>query len=322
MAPTLGPTFGRLLISFVIDLIFYGVSLVLGLLYFHRFSQRDSLKTKAVAFFLILFSTIQVSTFSAWIYNSFVDNFGDLESLNRLPLSTIVQLLADYIVSFIAQGFFVFQIWTFSRKNLWYTTPVAVLALVSIIAAMIQTVSVAMRSTVSGMDNRTDKILAILQTSAAAACDVLITSTLCFLLHSNRSGVKATETIVDLLLAVIINRGLVTSITAVLSLILYLSPSLQHTMTFMIPMNVNCQFYVISVIGSLNYRNHIRSSSSSKTQDLLDNTGTTDIIPLRNIGLGHSDEANIRITMTPPFDDYQEREAQGERKHDIKPTIR
>ncbi|PBK63892.1 hypothetical protein ARMSODRAFT_520478 [Armillaria solidipes] len=251
--------YGRLLISFAVDLMFYGVSLILVLQYFRCSARHDRFRTCMVVFLLVFFSTVQVGAFSTWIYESLIFHFHDLESRDYLPPVAVVLLFADYIVSFIAQCFFVSQIWTISQSSLWYTTPVAFMALVNIGSAMGQIVTVARRLTLSGMDNKIDQILAIVQTSSVALCDVLITATLCFLLHRNRSGLKSTETMVDSLIILIVNRGLATSMTTLLSLVLYLAPVFHHTMTFMIPMNVACQFHVISVVGSLNYRHHVRA---------------------------------------------------------------
>ncbi|KAK0229915.1 hypothetical protein EDD85DRAFT_850001 [Armillaria nabsnona] len=251
--------YGRLLISFAVDLMFYGVSLILVLQYFRCSARHDRFRTYMVVFLLVFFSTVQVGAFSQWIYESFVFHFHDLESRDYLPPAAVILLFSDYLVSFIAQCFFVSQIWTISQSSLWYTTPVAFMALVNIGSAIAQIVTVAKRATLSGMDNKIDQILAIVQTGAVALCDVSITATLCFLLNRNRSGLKSTETVVDSLIILIVNRGLATSMTTLLSLILYLAPAFHHTMTFMIPMNVACQFHVISVVGSLNYRHHVRA---------------------------------------------------------------
>ncbi|KAK0499083.1 hypothetical protein EDD18DRAFT_1155334 [Armillaria luteobubalina] len=80
------PNYGYLLISFAIDMIFYGISLVLVLLYFRRFGRHDSLSRASVTVSLLaLFSTIQICAFSKWIYESLIDHFDDLENRDNLP---------------------------------------------------------------------------------------------------------------------------------------------------------------------------------------------------------------------------------------------
>ncbi|KAK0229937.1 hypothetical protein EDD85DRAFT_1026378 [Armillaria nabsnona] len=268
------PNYGYLLISFAIDMIFYGISLVLVLLYFRRFERHDTLSRASVTVsILVLFSTVQVCAFSKWIYESLIDHFHDLENRDNLPPSSIILLFANYMVSFVAQCFFVSQIWTISQRNRWYTTPVAIMALMNIAPGIAQTVGVARRSTVSGMDNKSDQILAITQTIAAALCDISITATLCFLLNRSRTGFKSTETIIDSLIIFAVNRGLVSSVLGLLGLILYLT--LQHTMVFTIPMFLTCQFHVMSVVGSLHYRNYVRTLAQKQTDDLWFESGAT-----------------------------------------------
>ncbi|KAK0224203.1 hypothetical protein IW262DRAFT_1371748 [Armillaria fumosa] len=294
--------YGRLIISFAVDLMFYGVSLILVLQYFRCSARHDRFRTCVVVFLLVFFSTVQIGAFSEWIYESFIFHFHDLESRDYLPPAAVILLFGNYIVSFIAQCFFVSQIWTISQRSLWYTTPVGFLALVNIGSAIAQIVTVARRSTLSGMDNKIDQILAVMQTSAVALCDISITANLCFLLNRNRTGLKSTETMVDSLIILIVNRGLATSMTTLLSLVLYLAPPFHHTMTFMIPMNVACQFHVISVVGSLNYRHHVRTLARKQIEsswaDAPDSIGALPSVDSSSLtfSMSHILETNMSVT--------------------------
>ncbi|EEB99902.1 hypothetical protein MPER_00294, partial [Moniliophthora perniciosa FA553] len=53
-----------------------------------------------------------------------------------------------------------------------------------------------------------------------AACDIIITLVLCFLLNEARSNSRRTNTIVDKLILYAINRGAATSTAALVQLIL------------------------------------------------------------------------------------------------------
>ncbi|PBK63904.1 hypothetical protein ARMSODRAFT_1007437 [Armillaria solidipes] len=281
MKTPIEPNYGYLLISFAIDMIFYGISLVLVLLYFRRFGRRDALSRASVTVsILVFFSTVQVCAFSKWVYESLIDHFDDLESRDNLPPSSIILLFADYIVSFIAQCFFVSQIWTVSQHNRWYTTPVAIMALMNIAPGIAQTVGVARRPTVSGMDNKSDQILAITQTIAAALCDISITASLCFLLNRSRTGFKSTETIIDSLIIFAVNRGLAASLLALISLILYDSnaPDLSMYAAPHIIQGLELtihEVHVMSVVGSLHYRDCVRTLAQKQTDDLRFESGTT-----------------------------------------------
>jgi len=61
--------------------------------------------------------------------------------------------------------------------------------------------------------------------SVIAACDSTITVVLCGVLHKNRLGLKATDALIKKLIIYAISRGVVTSLLAILTLILVSSTS-------------------------------------------------------------------------------------------------
>ncbi|SJL07831.1 uncharacterized protein ARMOST_11184 [Armillaria ostoyae] len=103
----------------------------------------------------------------------------------------------------------------------------------------------------------TEKVTS-LQAAATAACDLLITATLCWILNKKRTGIKTTDTLLDNLIILAINRGAVTSLAALFNLILFVWRP--EAMIFMIPLLPSCQFYVLSVVGSLNSRRSLRDN--------------------------------------------------------------
>ncbi|KAK0194736.1 hypothetical protein F5146DRAFT_1222121, partial [Armillaria mellea] len=221
MAETFQTTFGSLLISFMIDLILYEMGFLLVLQYFRK-SSKDAFVVKATVLGLGIFATTHVVALSKWVYGVFINDFSQPELLNVLPPSVSVELMAFYVVSFIAQSFYISQIWKISYHNIWIASPIAVLALINIGAGIAQTITTAQRATASGIDDRINKIITIIQAGAAALCDLSVTAALCVLLRMNRTGIKSTDSMLDSLIILAINRGTITSLASVVGLILYL----------------------------------------------------------------------------------------------------
>ncbi|KAK0462098.1 uncharacterized protein EV420DRAFT_1666255 [Desarmillaria tabescens] len=238
-------TFGCMFISFSLDLMCYGAGFLAVLQYFrHGYGSKDSVAIKAMVLTLGFLATVHVATFIAWAYDDLISRFGAFEKLDDMPRTALVQLLAIYMVSFISQCFFTTRIWILTHK--WYLAgPIAILALINIIAGITQTTLSGIGGTFSNLIN-TEKVTS-LQASATAACDLLITATLCWILNKKRTGIKTTDTLLDNLIILAINRGAVTSLAALFNLILFVWRL--GAMIFMIPLLPSCQFYVLSVVG-------------------------------------------------------------------------
>ncbi|KAK0460554.1 uncharacterized protein EV420DRAFT_1671037 [Desarmillaria tabescens] len=280
MAETFGTTFGCLLISFMIDVILYGMGLLLVLQYFKK-NSKDAFLVKAAVLGLGIFATAHIAGMCAWIYETFITNFSHPELLNELPLSVSIEIMSftrrqlQYIVSFIAQF-----------------RPSQYLDYISNCTGIAQTVTTAQRGTASGIDDEINKIITAIEISAAALCDVLVTITLCVLLRISRTGIKSGfEDGFHLGLLDHPNyqsrsfnesRGsrepglvLVTAEINVLNI-----PS-------MLVFNPSTELYLLSVVGSLNYREHIRAGSRHRKKEWNSFTTTTNdsySLPLENAG--------------------------------------
>lgn len=249
-------TFGCMFISFSLDLMCYGAGFLTVLRYFrHGYGSKDSRIIKAMVLALGCLATVHVATFVAWAYDDLISRFGAFDRLDAMPRTALVQLLAIYMVSFISQCFFTTRIWILTHK--WYlASPIAILALINIIAGITQTTLSGIGGTFSNLIN-TEKVTS-LQAAATAACDLLITATLCWILNKKRTGIKMTDTLLDNLIILAINRGAVTSLAALFNLILFVWRP--DAMIFMVPLLPSCQFYVLSVVGSLNSRRSLRDN--------------------------------------------------------------
>ncbi|KIJ30920.1 hypothetical protein M422DRAFT_267532 [Sphaerobolus stellatus SS14] len=115
-----------------------------------------------------------------------------------------------------------------------------------------------------------------LQGAATAACDILISVSLCYVLHSHRSGTKRTDSLINRMIIYAINRGIVTSICALLGAFLYFfSPDAYY---FVLPPLANAHLYSISAVSILTLREGLREEidQSFHLSDLYTDTSRSD----------------------------------------------
>ncbi|KAK0224313.1 hypothetical protein IW262DRAFT_884576 [Armillaria fumosa] len=281
MPESFNATFGCMFIAFTVDLICYGAGMLVVFQYFRgNLWSGDSSGVKLMVLSLALLATTHIVTFIAWAYQDLITRFGDLVALDNMPRTALVQLLAIYMVSFISQVFFTSRIY-YLTHNWFLAGPVGILALTNIGAGLAQTTLAGKGGTFSNLIH-TEKVTS-LQSASTAACDMAITVILCWIFHTKRTGIKSTDNLLDNLIILAINRGAITSLAALLNLILFVWRP--EAMIFMIPLLPSCQFYVLSVVGSLNYRRNMREKSGSSHE-----------VPLEPLSGSQHNSPAVRVT--------------------------
>ncbi|KIM71274.1 hypothetical protein PILCRDRAFT_17212 [Piloderma croceum F 1598] len=275
-------TFGMMLIAFSVDLILYGVGLLLVFQYYRAFYSDPMWPLKIMVAAMIILMTTQVGSFFAWVYWDLIVNFGNIAKLDIMVRTALVQLLAIYITAFVSQCFYASRVWRLSHGNVWMTGFIMTLALLQISAGIAQT-------TLSGQIGVfsllfTTKTVTTIQSGATAACDLSITVLLCWVLHGSRTGVRSTDALLDKLITYAINRGALTTLAAFLNMLLFvLRP---EAFIFMVPLLCSGQLYVISVVTTLNCRG-VKLENSSHLHSLgVDSLPMSSYIPGNKSGTG------------------------------------
>ncbi|KAF7362812.1 hypothetical protein MVEN_00631000 [Mycena venus] len=238
MASPLGPTFGIWLVALLLQSILYGMGLLQAYLYFFWY-PKDNWGFKGTVATMTILETFQTAMFFAAVYTLLIDGFGDLDKLALIPWQAAAQLLAVYASTFVAQAYFSYCIYLLHKENAILPALVVMLALVGLGGGIAQVILV-VRVKEFGQLSKTS---AATNTQAALAliCDVLITVGLCWRLHSNRSGLPSsdisrlshplskltsadsTNRVLNFLITTAINRGVLTMLTAVTNMILFLA---------------------------------------------------------------------------------------------------
>jgi hypothetical protein len=279
-------TWGMQFIGFALDLVLYGAAMICVIQYFRTQSKRDTRFINGVIAILGIVATVQALFLTIQNYKDYVSFFGDLDKQDKILVEANVMLLATYIVAFVSQIFYLSRIWILTGGNYYYSVPVGVLALVQICAGVAQTVFVAKVHTYRNLPS-TEPVTSA-QSGAAAACDVLITVILCYILHDSRSSIRRTNSVVDKLILYAINRGMATSTAALLNLAFFVG--LNGTQIFTIPLLPSCQLYVISVCSMLMSRESLRADLHGDPRH--------DSVPLGSLSSGNHEGNFVTVPNT------------------------
>ncbi|KIJ45010.1 hypothetical protein M422DRAFT_30178 [Sphaerobolus stellatus SS14] len=254
--------YGPLLVAILISTFMYGISLTMVLQYFKLEAKRDTRVLKFTILLLITLTTLQTIFTVHQLYNTFIISAGNPVLMDRISFSVLGANACTYLIAFVAQLFLASRIWSVSKslhsRVCFMAVPVILLGLLQMGAGLAVVSNEATSKTFSGLGSRIDLVreVIILQGAATAACDILISISLCYVLHSHRSGIKRTDSLINRMIIYAINRGIVTSICALLGAFLYyFTPD---TYAFLIPSLANAYLYVISAISILTLREGLR----------------------------------------------------------------
>ncbi|KAI4524252.1 hypothetical protein K523DRAFT_269778 [Schizophyllum commune Tattone D] len=257
MSSPLDSTYGLWLVSMFIMSILYGIGLLQSWLYFHWYSN-DHVFVKSLVVILLVLETLQISWYFDGTYYYFVEQFGNFQAFTYSPWENSAQLLAAYLSAFVVQAYFAGTVWRLDKGRRWAAVVIMMLALASISAGIAQTVATAKLSSLTRLGETRD--ITTVQAATALATDLAITIALCFTFQSFKSGMQSTNAVLNNLIMYAVNRGVLTSLCALLNLVLFLA--LPGTFYFFIGLMPSSKLYMNTMLATLNTRQHIRTKTS------------------------------------------------------------
>jgi len=100
----------------------------------------------------------------------------------------------------------------------------------------------------------------------AVLSDIMIAGALCYFLHGSRTGFKSTDTIVTTLIVYAINRCLLTSVVAILEVIVF--STMPHSLWFVAIDFVIGKLYANSLLATLNSREALRAANTTTSNNI------------------------------------------------------
>ncbi|THU98241.1 hypothetical protein K435DRAFT_777609 [Dendrothele bispora CBS 962.96] len=244
----LGPTLGLLELGTLFSTVLYGTVLVQAYNYYHAQFKGDSTIIKYLVGLVCVLESLHTAVLWIYLYSRTVDNFGNRAALNEVHWALAVSVPISTLIVLFVESFFAYRIFILSRSP--YFSVLAVLGLLVRLG-----LGAAFAGTSIGFKINTYleefKWLVTSALAVGAVVDVAITVALCIVLRSNTTVQPRTKQIIDKLVLWTIETGLLTSICAIIEVILMQT---KDNLLWAFFFFMSAKFYSNSLLASLNGR--------------------------------------------------------------------
>jgi len=246
----LSDTFGALLIGVFVSAVLLGVTCTQVFYYYQTYTS-DGILIKGTVFTLLILEALRNAFSMHAIYKYTILDYSNPKGLLAASWTAIMTVGISGAIVFVVHLFYVRRIYHISKKNI----PLVILLSMLSLAHFGTSLEVTIRSfhmkffaiLESSKDiENVDAVLAL-----AVATDLIIAGSLSFYLHTSRSGVGSTNTLINKLITHAVNNGVLTSVASIVILILAAT-------------EVNLIFFAIfQIVGSL-YTNPMMANLNSR----------------------------------------------------------
>jgi len=172
-----------------------------------------------MVYFAVVVDAVSTVSNYADVYLYTITHWGDVIYLQKQYWPNTVSLIGSGITAMIVQSFLIYRYWKLS--NNFYITPILILSMLAALGGCTGAlVSLLVYTAYSQRDKMALSITIWLSTSAAT--DIAIAVALLWQLSRINSPFRATKSLIHKLMASTIRTGTVTSVVAVITLILFL----------------------------------------------------------------------------------------------------
>ncbi|KAH8829429.1 hypothetical protein DL96DRAFT_1598072 [Flagelloscypha sp. PMI_526] len=255
-------TLGACLVGFAAACIIYGVLLTMVYTYFQRYPE-DRAIYKYLTIAMVLLETADQIFIAHLIYYYGIINFANPAALlkGNMTWSLIMQLLVGSIVGFLVKTAFAVRVWRFSERNYWITGFLLLLTFGHLGAAILYSVRAFQLTSLLDVANL--QLYGTISLAVGVGTDVLIAASLCFYIRRLRTGYRPSDSLVNQLVRLAVNTGVVTGAVSLTTLILYnIMP--HNNLIFVATYFILSKLYAISFLATLNTRRVIRGRGTDR----------------------------------------------------------
>ncbi|KAF8195379.1 hypothetical protein BJ912DRAFT_956747 [Pholiota molesta] len=250
---------GPILIGFTFNALLLGVMITQVYLYYTSFKKdKKWLKVYvAVLFALDIFNT---ACGAAYLYKALILNFNNPAYLNDVTWLFDMDPAITGVIVTMVQSFFAWRIFVLTKS---YIFPLLILATAATgaISAILTPIKVSQEPQFTALIKA--KVQISIWLSSEVLGDMLITVILVVYLSKHKTGFQRSDMLVDRIIRLTVQTGLITSVVALCNLIAYLAdPTGLHLLfNFML-----CKLYSNSLMSTLNSRGIWMSGPSGMSQ--------------------------------------------------------
>ncbi|OCH90854.1 hypothetical protein OBBRIDRAFT_564020 [Obba rivulosa] len=247
------------LLGVILNVLFYGIMVTQTFLYFNTY-RNDRLWMKLYVSGLFLADTVNCVFDIWWIYDIVINHFGDFSALET---GNWVFATDPAMVGIIATGVQLFFAWRIKvlTNNNWIVGTIVVTAMGSIFGGI--ATAAAIHFVPEFIEFQKFQAVVIIWLILAAICDTTITITLTLHLRRHRTGFASTDYLLDKIIRITVQNGLITALWAIADLITYLSTPTGAHLALNFPL---AKLYTNSLLSSLNSRRSGQTYAQQTTE--------------------------------------------------------
>jgi len=280
---------GQIFIGLILNVLLFGINVTQTYFYYIH-SKRDQLWIKIWVVVIFVADFIQPLFCSIYLYRTLIVHFGDeATSSTANNMFAVVPTMTSLTASLV-QIFFAWRIRILT--NNWYYVAFVIAAAVSGGACSIVIAFVGLSHS-RFVDFGAFKVVVIINFVSEMLADIMITSILVSFLHTHKSGFRQSDKMVDRIIRVTMQTGLLTLIFAILNMLLYLINVASGT--YLISVFVTSKIYSSSFLSSLNSRQGWGYDVSENTGNLEFDLGTD--LGLRFANNSTADRTSVVVTV-------------------------
>lgn len=242
-----GLVYGRIYVGLLFNILLFGILITQYYIY-HTTYKKDPIWIKTFVWVLMILDIFNSVVNSYFIYDGVITHFGDFDYLLISNWCINADTVVTAVIAIMVQFFFAWRIQVLVRK--WYLTSVIVaISLAGLAMALVTNWIVIKTPRYSDFPQWKGVVVSWL--ACTAFSDIVIAVSLVWFLRTHKTGFRKSDVIVDRIIRITVQTGLLTSIIAILDIVTYLSePDGTHLM-LNTPL---CKIYANSILSSLNAR--------------------------------------------------------------------
>ncbi|KAI0809038.1 hypothetical protein BC629DRAFT_1437276 [Irpex lacteus] len=255
MANPASVALGPGLLGVFLNILLYGIMITQCFFYYSRYPD-DRRWIKALVALLLIIDTVNSMFDIWWVYDALILKFGDFEALESASWLFCTDPAIVGVIATIVQLFFAWRVYVLTN-NRYTVSVILVTALASIFGGL--GTSIAIHLIPKWAEFHKFQAVVIVWLICAAICDILITASLTWHLRRHKTGFSGTDDLLNRIIRLTVQNGLITAVWASADLIAYLASTSGLHLLFNI---VLAKLYTNSLMSSLNSRNALKSSAS------------------------------------------------------------